>query len=109
MIAELDALGVSMTVVLCTGHFSGLRARRPLVEPDKILLGVLRGVSFEGRPGVLTPSERHVEPTTRRWREHGFDPVVVAASPYRHAAPSPSWRIACARAESASSSSTASA
>jgi protein AroM len=87
MIAELDALGVSMTVVLCTGHFSGLRARRPLVEPDKILLGVLRGVSFEGRLGVLTPSERHVEPTTRRWREHGFDPVVVAASPYGHAAP----------------------
>src|SRR2546426_10747204 len=82
MIAELEALGVSMTVLLCTGHFTGLRARRPLVEPDKILLGVLRAVSFEGRLGVLTPSERHITQTTRRWQEHGFDPIVVAASPY---------------------------
>jgi len=87
MIAELEVLGVSMTVLLCTGHFTGLRARRPLVEPDKILLGVLRAVSFEGRLGVLTPSERHITQTTQRWREHGFDPVVVAASPYHHAAP----------------------
>jgi protein AroM len=87
MITELDALGVTMTVILCTGHFTGLRARRPLVEPDKILLGVLRGVNFEGRLGVVTPSERHVEQTTRRWREHGFDPVVVAASPYHDGAP----------------------
>jgi len=89
MIAELDALGVTMTVLLCTGHFTGLRARRPLVEPDKILLGVLRGISFSGRLGVITPSERHVEQTTRRWREQGFDPVVVAASPYHGGAPLP--------------------
>ena len=87
IIEELDASGVSMTVLLCTGHFTGLHARRPLVEPDKILLGVLRGVSVEGRLGVLTPSERHVDQTTRRWREYGFDPVVVAASPYRPADP----------------------
>jgi len=87
MVTELDALDVTMTVVLCTGHFTGLRARRPLVEPEKILLGVLRGISFAGRLGVVTPSERHVEQTTRRWREQGFDPVVVAASPYHDTTP----------------------
>src|SRR2546427_6607457 len=60
MIAELDALGVSMTVVLCTGHFSGLRARRPLVEPDKILLGVLARARLRSRRrrGVALPSRR---------------------------------------------------
>lgn len=81
-IEEAEAFGVGMTVLMCTGKFEGLHATRPLVEPDKVLLGVLRGVRFPGRLGVLTPSPRHVEQTERRWREYGFDPVVVPLSPY---------------------------
>ncbi len=81
-IEELEAEGVALTVLLCTGTFHGLRARRPLVEPDKILLGMLRGIRFEGRLGVLTPSARHVAQTEARWRSYGFDPVVAPLSPY---------------------------
>jgi protein AroM len=81
-IAELEDEGVTLTVVLCTGAFHGLRSRRPLVEPDRLLLGMLRGIRFEGRLGVLTPSTRHVPQTEARWRGHGFDPVVVPLSPY---------------------------
>jgi protein AroM len=81
-IAELEAAGVEMTVLLCTGTLEGLHASRPLIEPDKMLLGVLRGVRFRGPLGVLTPSERHVAQTTARWRGYGFDPVVAPASPY---------------------------
>jgi protein AroM len=86
-IRELEAAGVAMTVVLCTGTFPGLAATKPLVEPDTVLLGVVRGVKFPGRLGVLTPSVRHLEQTRARWRSHGFDPVVVAASPYHGPAP----------------------
>lgn len=81
-IEALEGAGVAMTVLLCTGKFQGLRPARPLVEPDKVLRGVLRGVAFPGRLGVLTPSERHVTQTEARWKAHGFDPVVVPASPY---------------------------
>ena len=81
-IEELEAEGVALTVLLCTGAFHGLRARRPLVEPHKILLGMLRGIRFEGRLGVLTPSARHVAQTEARWRSYGFDPVVAPLSPY---------------------------
>jgi len=87
-IEALEAEGVAMTVLLCTGTFDGLRPSRPLVEPDKVLLGVIRGVRFSGRLGVLTPSPRHVEQTTRRWRDHGFDPIVLPASPYESEASS---------------------
>jgi len=79
---ELDALEVTLTVLLCTGAFHGLHSRRPLVEPDKVLLGMLRAIRFAGRLGVLTPSPRHVAQTEARWRNEGFDPVVVALSPY---------------------------
>jgi protein AroM len=39
-------------------------------------------MTFPGRLGVLTPSERHVPQTTARWRAAGFDAHVVALSPY---------------------------
>jgi protein AroM len=83
-IDELEAAGAAMTVVLCTGAFKGLRANRTLVTPEKVLVGVLRGVSFPGRLGVICPSTRHVPQTEARWRGHGFDPVVVPLSPYDH-------------------------
>jgi len=81
-IDELEAGGVAMTVLLCTGKFKGLEARRPLIQPDRVLQGVLSGVAFKGRLGVVTPSERHVAQTGARWRSYGFEPVVVASSPY---------------------------
>lgn len=81
-IADLEAAGVSLTVLLCTGTFTGLEARRPLLQPDGVLRGVLSGVRFPGRLGVVAPSERHVASIGARWRSYGFDPVVVASSPY---------------------------
>jgi len=83
--ARIDALerdGAAMTVVLCTGKFVGLRATRPLIEPERVLQGVLRGVTFRGRLGILTPSARHVEQARERWTSYGFDPVVVPLSAY---------------------------
>lgn len=79
---ELEADGVDVCIVLCTGHFDGLHTRRPLVEPDAILRGVLGGVRCEGRLGIVTPSTRHVAQTDARWRAYGFEPVVAALSPY---------------------------
>lgn len=86
---RIDALaqeGVAMTLVLCTGAFQGLAAPHPLVIPERILAGVLRGIAFHGRLGVITPSARHVPQAEARWRGHGFDPVVVPLSPYDHGA-----------------------
>ncbi len=83
-IDELEAAGAAMTVVLCTGAFKGLTSARALVTPEKVLVGVLRGVAFPGRLGVICPSTRHVPQTEARWRGHGWDPVVAPLSPYEH-------------------------
>jgi len=84
-IDEVEAAGAALTVLLCTGAFRGLRAARALVTPETVLVGVLRGIAFPGRLGVICPSARHVAQTDARWRGHGFDPVVVPMSPYEHA------------------------
>jgi protein AroM len=81
-IAWLEDQGVAMTVVLCTGAFPPLVARRPLLEPQPLLLGLLRATTFPGRLGVLTPSVPHVPQTEARWRADGLDALVVPLSPY---------------------------
>jgi protein AroM len=81
-IASLEEAGVALNVLLCTGAFPTLRARRPLLEPQQLLLGLLRATTFPGRLGVLTPSVRHVPQTRARWLSAGFDAVVLPLSPY---------------------------
>jgi protein AroM len=81
-IAELERDGATLTALLCTGAFPRLRATRPLIQPQPLLLGLLRGMSWPGRLGVLTPSLRHVPQTEARWRRDGFDAVVAPLSPY---------------------------
>jgi protein AroM len=82
-IAALEADGVALNVLLCTGEFPKLAATRTLLEPQQLLLGLLRATTFPGRLGVLTPSERHVPQTAERWRRSGFDAVVAPLSPYQ--------------------------
>jgi protein AroM len=86
-IAALEEKGVALNALLCTGEFPKLAAKRPLLEPQQLLLGLLRAMTFPGRLGVLTPSERHVPQTTERWRRSGFDAVVAPLSPYQEEDP----------------------
>ncbi|HXU91994.1 MAG TPA: AroM family protein [Methylomirabilota bacterium] len=81
-IAALEGDGAALTALLCTGAFPRLRASRPLIQPQPLLLGLLRATSWPGRLGVLTPSVRHVPQTQARWRRDGFDAVVAPLSPY---------------------------
>jgi protein AroM len=59
-----------------------------------VLFGTLRGMSWPGRLGVVTPSIPHVPQTEARWRGDGFDPVVVPLSPYEEEDPAALRRAA---------------
>jgi protein AroM len=93
-IAALEHDGADLTALLCTGAFPPLRASRPLVQPHPVLLGTLRGLSWPGKLGVLTPSVPHVPQTEARWRRDGFDPVVAPLSPYEEEDPAALRRAA---------------
>jgi protein AroM len=93
-IAELERGGATLTALLCTGAFPRLQATRPLIQPHPVLLGTLRGFSWLGRLGVLTPSVPHVPQTEARWRRDGFDPVVAPFSPYEEDDPAALRRAA---------------
>src|SRR4030095_15014561 len=93
-IAALEDRGTALNVLLCTGEFPKLRARRPFLEPPQLLLGLLRALVFPGRLGVLTRSERHVPQTIARWRACGFDAHVAPLSPYQENDPAAVRRAA---------------
>jgi protein AroM len=93
-IAALEDRGVALNVLLCTGEFPPLAARRPFLEPQPLLLGLLRAMTFPGRLGVLTPSSRHVPQTEARWRAAGFDAHVAPLSPYEEHDPAALRRAA---------------
>jgi protein AroM len=93
-IAALERDGATLTALLCTGAFPRLRATRLLIQPHPVLLGTLRGLSWPGRLGILTPSVPHVPQTAARWRRDGFDPVVAPLSPYEEHDPAALARAA---------------
>lgn len=93
-IAALEADGATLTALMCTGDFPKLRASRPIVQPQPVLVGTLRGMSWPGRLGVLVPSVPHVPQAVERWRGEGFDPVVAALSPYEEEDPAAVRRAA---------------
>jgi len=95
-IAGLERDGATVTALLCTGAFPRLSATRPLIQPQPVLLGLLRGLTWSGRLAILTPSARHVPQTEARWRADGFDPVVVPLSPYEEEDPAALARTAAA-------------
>jgi len=73
--------GADIIVVLCTGHFDGLSAPVPLIEPDRVLDGFMRAIQPSGRLGVIMPDEGQEGMMRRKW--HGYDLTLATASPYQ--------------------------
>jgi protein AroM len=73
--------GASVVVVLCTGHFEGLTAPVPLIEPDRVLDGFMRAIQPSGRLGVVMPDAGQEGMMRRKW--HGYGLTLATASPYQ--------------------------
>ncbi|MDQ6604541.1 MAG: AroM family protein [Chloroflexota bacterium] len=84
--------GATIVVVLCTGHFDGLRARVPLIEPDRVLDGFMRAIQPTGSLGIVMPDGGQEAMMRRKWR--GYDLTLATVSPYQLPA---TWDAAISR------------
>ena len=88
-IDHVVAGGAAIVVVLCTGHFEGLHAAVPLIEPDRVLDGFMRAIQPSGTLGVIMPDDGQEAMMRRKW--HGYDLTLATASPYQ---PPATWENA---------------
>lgn len=75
--------GATAVALLCTGEFPALHANIPLLEPDRLLDGVVPGILKKGSLGVMVPSAEQIPQVKKRWSKFGLRPYVESANPYR--------------------------
>jgi len=78
---RLEGEGVNPILVLCTGEFPELKSQALLIEPDRLLINVVRGLRPR-RIGVLVPLPSQIKAAAEKWREVGAEMGFEAASPY---------------------------
>jgi len=77
----LEGEGANPILLLCTGEFPELRGRGLLVEPDRLLLNVIRGLGAR-RLGVMVPLAAQIGKLTGKWASLDAEVAFAAASPY---------------------------
>ncbi|MDP9356881.1 MAG: AroM family protein [Chloroflexota bacterium] len=74
--------GAELVVILCGADWSAIRTDRLVVNPGRLFPGVIGGLAYGRRLGVIKPSAGQVEQERKRYEGMGIDAVVTAASPY---------------------------
>ena len=80
-IDQLEGEGADLILLMCTGEFTTLRSDVLLVEPDRLLVGVVDGLRPR-RMAVFVPLVSQAEATDEKWEAVEAEKVYVTASPY---------------------------
>jgi protein AroM len=82
-LGALEAAGCDVILLLCTGTFEGLECKRSwLVEPDRIIPGMVFGLTERRRLGVVVPIASQIASESGKWRSLPVPPIFAWASPY---------------------------
>lgn len=75
---------VDLIFLMCTGEFSEIQAKVPLIQPDTILRNTVKGLLKNNQTlGVLVPNSGQVEDMKKIWPRYIDNKIVVeAGSPY---------------------------
>ena len=76
---ELEATGVTATILLCAGTFAELKGTRPLFKPFVVGRRVLNSLGLK-RIGLIAPIKEQEAPIRQRWQAAGFQPTVWTAN-----------------------------
>jgi protein AroM len=79
---ELEAKGVRLTVVMCTGKFPQFKSRGLVVTPSEILRGVIEGSLKTGKLGVVYPAPEQKIYAEKEFGRPGVTVYADSVSPY---------------------------
>ena len=81
-ITELEAEGVELILLVCTGRFPEFKSNVLVVQPSNIIRGVTRAAIRKGRMASILPSMQQVGGSPREREEDGLVTYLDSASPY---------------------------
>ena len=79
---ELEARGVTLTVVMCTGRFPPFKSRGLVVTPSEALRGVVEACLKEGRLAVVYPTQEQTVHAEKEFSRPGVQVYADSVSPY---------------------------
>lgn len=85
-IDKIEAEGADVILFICTGVFPDIFiSTKTILYPQRILHGVTPQLVGKGKIAVITPDEKQIEQSKKKWSETGVEVVVVKGSPYGEA------------------------
>ncbi len=82
-IAELEAEGADVILLLCTGKFPALTCQRSfLVTPDMIIPPAAAGLTGRHRLGIIVPLASQMRSESQKWGALAEPPIFACANPY---------------------------
>lgn len=82
-VSRLEGQSVDLTVILCTEDFAELESRRPVIQPGKVIQGVVNGLLARGKLGVMVPTVQQMSAVQRDWLGSNIELHIEAVSPYQ--------------------------
>ena len=79
---QLEAQGIRLTVVMCTGNFPQFKSKGLVVTPKEILKGVMEGSIKNGKLGVVYPTSEQMPMAKEEWGRPGVEIYADTVSPY---------------------------
>jgi protein AroM len=81
-IEELEEIGADLTLLLCTGEFPQIEAKKLLIMPDVLVSNVVWGILKRGKLGIVVPEKEQIPLLKRKWKKKEVSLVITAANPY---------------------------
>lgn len=79
---KIEAHGVRLTVVMCTGKFPQFSSKGLVVTPSEILKGTIEGSLKEGKLAVVYPTEEQISYSERDFGRPNIKIYADSVSPY---------------------------
>lgn len=79
---KIEAQGVRLTVVMCTGKFPHFKSKGLVVTPSEVLKGVVEGSLKGGKLAIVYPTKEQILYAERDFGREGVEVYADSVSPY---------------------------
>ena len=81
-IEELEEMDVDLILLLCTGEFPKIKAKKLLITPDTLISSIVLEILKYGKLGIVVPEKEQIPQLKRKWKSKNVSLVITTANPY---------------------------